>query len=567
MDSSEILLVSICLIFDTRVGDALVNFPGHFLSTAAFLVFNSQNSTFRRENPKFEILFVNSRNTNLPQPARQIRTTPTTMAEEEEAITSRIITDLEEILNQNQTAPISHSTLLDLESLLQSNDPDTLYRFTEQLSSRNLSLSSLIPPISSAMDAGPTNVSLLASKVYLSLLLSPNSPVFTLFTPMAFLSLLRSIRRSLKAFKHVSGSGSHSSVNRKRKGGGRRVQRANDFNEDESEGGFDARSLYLVVEKLELVVGLVYLNRFPDCLKSLIQTVVEIPVLLLESGGYEKLNVLCSGILIKLLRGEHGDLMSTAAEVLKSLMPLILMGKCQARSFALEFLMNGVMGVAKESDGVKNAVVNLPKYLVNKAPEKAEPRGLAVEAIMEIVKAMELEDQMGFVEYTVKLTKGKANLRLVAVDLILMLMMSTRDPLGVELDCEDSHSWGLSCLEALVERCSDSSAVIRARALSNLAQLVGFLSSDDRNRVILKKIMRFGDGQMNDLLKKRCVDEKAIVKKAALLLVSKLIGLFDGSVDGILLKTIGVSCSDPLVSIRKAAISALSEVSLLFSFM
>lgn len=60
--------------------------------------------------------------------------------------------------------------------------------------------------------------------------------------------------------------------------------------------------------------------------------------------------------------------------------------------------MNGVMGVSKESDGVRKAVVNLPKYLVNKAPEKAELRGLAVEAIMEIVKAMELEDQMGFVE-------------------------------------------------------------------------------------------------------------------------------------------------------------------------
>lgn len=104
--------------------------------------------------------------------------------------------------------------------------------------------------------------------------------------------------------------------------------------------------------------------------------------------------------------------------------------------------MNGVMGVAKEIDGVKKAVVNLPKYLVNKALEKAELRGLAVEAIMEIVKAMELEDQMRFVEYTVKLTKGKANLRLVAVDLILMLMTSMRDPLGVELDCEDSHSWG-----------------------------------------------------------------------------------------------------------------------------
>lgn len=51
----------------------------------------------------------------------------------------------------------------------------------------------------------------------------------------------------------------------------------------------------MVVEKLEFVVELVYLNRFLDCLKSLIQTVVEILVSLLELGGYEKLNVCVQG--------------------------------------------------------------------------------------------------------------------------------------------------------------------------------------------------------------------------------------------------------------------------------
>ncbi|KAK2645835.1 hypothetical protein Ddye_021030 [Dipteronia dyeriana] len=506
------------------------------------------------------------------------------MEEEEDATISRIIADLEETLansssnsnhnHHHQAAPISHSTLKDLQSLLDANDPDIVFRFFDNLSSKkNFSASSLIPPISSAMDSTTTNLSLSASKVYLSLLLSPNAPVFTLFTPVAFLSLLRSIRRSLKNPQQGSSGGSNLLVRCKKKGrarGKRNVERVSDeFNNDKS--GFDAKMFFFVMKKLESVMGLIHLNRFPDSLKSLIQTVTEIPVLSLslELGGglgsYGNLINLCGRILSKLMRSEHGSVESTAAEVLKSLTPLILMGKCQARTFALGFLSNQMMSMAKESEEIKKAVVNLPKYLVNKAPEKAEPRGLAVEAIMEIVKAMEVEDQIGFSEYSVKMSRGKANLRLLAVDLMLTIMMSLRDPLGVNLCVEVENSWGFSCLEALIQRCSDSSAVIRARALSNLAQLVGFFSNDDRTRRVLKQVIGSEEGKMNGLLRKRCTDEKAAVRKAALLLITKVTSLLGGSIDKFILKTMGMSCSDPLVSIRKAAITALSEASRKFS--
>ncbi|KAK0607776.1 hypothetical protein LWI29_020360 [Acer saccharum] len=506
------------------------------------------------------------------------------MEEEVDATIARIVADLEETLtnsssnsNHNQhhqAAPISHSTLTDLQSLLDANDPDIVFRFFDNLSSKkNFSASSLVPPISSAMDSTTTNLSLLASKVYLSLLLSPSSPVFTLFTPVAFLSLLRSIRRSLKNPQQGSSGGSNLLVRCKRKGrarGKRNVERESDeFNNDES--GFDAKMFFLVLKKLESVMGLIHLNRFPDSLKSLIQTVTEIPVLSLSLelagglGNYGNLTDLCGRILCKLMISEHGSVESTAAEVLKSLTPLILMGKCQARTFALGLLSNQMMGMAKESEEIKKAVVNLPKYLVNKAPEKAEPRGLAVEAILEIVKAMEVENQIGFAEYTVKMSRGKANLRLLAVDLILTIMMSLRDPLGVDLDVEVENSWGFSCLEALIQRCSDSSAVIRARALSNLAQLVGFFSNDDRTRRVLKQVIGSEEGEMNGLLRKRCTDEKAAVRKAVLLLITKVTSLLGGSIDEFILKTMGMSCSDPLVSIRKAAITALSEALRKFS--
>lgn len=351
------------------------------------------------------------------------------------------------------------------------------------------------------------------------------------------------------------------------------------FGDSENESEFDVRVLFIVLERLKLVLGLVHLCRFPDCLRSLVQTVAEIAVKGVElcgnSGVYGRFCELCDGILTEVMKGEHGDQGVSAVEILKSLTPLILLVKSPARSLSLDFVVNRMMGLAKESDEVKKAVLNLPKYIVQKAPEKAEPRGAAVEAIVEIVKVMDFEDQDGFAKYVVKMSQGKAQLRLLTVDLIIALMMSLKDPFGWHLDVEVESSWGLSCLEVLIQRCSDAAAGIRARALTNLAQLVGFFSGNDKSKSVLKKFMGFDSvgnevsdtpgSVMNNILKKRCMDEKAAVRKAALLVISKLISLSDCVPDEDFLKTLSMACSDPLVSIRKAAISALSEAFRIFT--
>ncbi|KAL6970282.1 hypothetical protein U1Q18_029982 [Sarracenia purpurea var. burkii] len=499
----------------------------------------------------------------------------------EEAI-NRIVTELEShhsLADPNSQTSISESTLLDLQTLLDNsfNADDTTHidRLYDELSSKDLSPSSLLRPITAALDSSsPAHIALLASKVYLSVILAPKAPVFTLFTPMAFLSLLRSLRRSLKTPNLAHRSSENRTRKKKgcRRAGSYRNQNRNvEDDEDQGDGShIDIRVLFSILERLELVLGLVHLDRFPDSLKSLIETVAEIPLLAYElcgaSASYNKLCDLCSGILSELLRPEHGDQSITAAEVLKSLTPSILLLKSQVRSFWIGFIVNRMMGMANESGEIKRTIVNLPMYLVHKAPEKAEPRASAVESIMEVVRAMKYEDQIGFSDYVVKMTQGKTHLRLLAVDLVPLLMMSIRDPLGLNSEIGVENSWGLRCLEALIQRCSDSTAGIRARALTNLAQLVGFLSGDDRSRGVLKEVMKFGnegrngpDGGMNDLLRKRCTDEKAAVRKASLLLISKLISLAGGALDEAVLKTMGMACSDPLVSIRKAAISALSE--------
>ncbi|KAL1220525.1 Condensin-2 complex subunit CAP-D3 [Cardamine amara subsp. amara] len=466
--------------------------------------------------------------------------------------------------------------ITDLNSLLETDDDEFLNRFYSSLSSM---APSFLRCISSAMDSPVESgrIAILASDAYLCLLLSTNCPVFTFFSPIAFLSLLGSIRRYLKLGHRedsatAAGQGSSNlqgeKGNKKKRGRGKRNLGYEDGDETE-EGGFDAKLLFRVLERLGSVMGLVHLDRFPDSLKSLVQTVSEIPLLALEYSGflnYDRSMEMCGKILGGVLNSDHGDLALTAAEISKSLTPLLLMGKHQARSFALGFVSRKMMGLAKDNSELKKVVSNLPKFLVHKAPEKAEPRGFAVEAILEIVKAMEVEDQSDFVDFVMKMCQGKSSLRILAVDLIPLLISSLGNPLGVDRSENGlKDSWGLGCLNALLQRCSDTNGLIRARALSNLAHVVGFLSGDQRSRSILKQALEFsseiseGKGIVTDLLKKRCVDEKAAVRRAALVLVSKLTSLMGGSFDGSILKTMGTSCSDPLISIRKAAISALSE--------
>ncbi|KAK4425865.1 Condensin-2 complex subunit D3 [Sesamum alatum] len=488
-------------------------------------------------------------------------------------IIARIVTNLETQL------PVSQYFLRDLETLLDftlnTNDTIDLENFYNELSSRNLSLSLLTNAISSAMDSGlSSGTSILASKVYLSLLLSPNAPVFTLFTPMAFLSLLRAIRLAIKKPSFGSGEGSApKSLGRKKKGrrnaGGNknRVENRVDSVESEAEeGGYDVKDLFFLLDKLEMVMGLVHLDRFPDCLKGLVETVCEIPTTAVEFWGnlasFRKLCELCSRVLSEALRAEHGNQEDTAAVVLKALAPMILLSKSQVRSFALGFVVNDMVGMFQSSSDIKMAVANMPKYLVQRAPEKAEPRALAVDSIMEIVKALDFENQGEFADYIIKMSEGKGRFRLLAVDLVPVFITSLRSSLGFDMVDGVENSWGIRLLEALVQRCSDLTAGIRARALTNLAQVVVSLSGNDKSRTVLKEVMGFGCEGINGIskiLKLRCMDEKAAVRKAALLLISKLTALLGGELDEELLKTVGMACSDPLVSIRKVAVSALSE--------
>ncbi|XP_051125725.1 uncharacterized protein LOC127247761 [Andrographis paniculata] len=481
-------------------------------------------------------------------------------------IVARIVSDLE------AQVPLSLSFFEDFESLLDYSrrtcDPIDLENLYNELSARNLSLISLVNAISSSMDSSLScRNPILASKVYQLLLLSPNSPVFTLFTPMAFLNLHRVIRLAVKHRSLVSKDGSRPKKARRNVGGkDKRVGNVETVDNDGEEGSYDVKDLFCLLELLEQVLHLVHLDRFSDCLKALVQTISEITMNAAELwenlGNFNKLCRLCSQILLEILKAEHGIQGDTAAEVLKALAPLILSSKQPLRSFALDFVRNCVVGIGKSSDDIMKAVANMPKYLVWKAPEKAEHRAFSVNSIMEIVKALDFEYQAEFADYVVKLSQGKGQVRLLSVDLIVAFLTTLSGPFGFEMVDGDENPWGFRLLKALIQRCSDYTAVVRARALSNLAQAVTHLSENDKSRTVVKEIIEVGIediGGVNKFLKLRCMDEKAAVRKAALFLISKLTSLLGGELDEELLKTVGMCGSDPLVSIRKVAISALSE--------
>ncbi|GJN34835.1 hypothetical protein PR202_gb23534 [Eleusine coracana subsp. coracana] len=291
--------------------------------------------------------------------------------------------------------------------------------------------------------------------------------------------------------------------------------------------------------------GRLPLGSHPDARRSLVDTAAELAAF---------------DVLAAVLGSDYHAV--AMQDVIRSLAPVVLSAtKSTARLAAVQFLVTKLvpLGAEEEEEGVRNAVAYLPRYLAVKAPDKTEARGLAVEAIVEVVQALGEEDREGFAGYVVAMAKGKAKGRLLAVDLVLamlpMLLPSNEDDTGMVED-----SWGLKFLHLLIERCSDIVGGVRARALMNAAQALDILSLRGVQVARLQEVMKIDNMGIGELLRRRCTDDKAAVRKAALVLTTKAIGLIGRPVDESLLCAIGTACSDPLVSIRKAALAAISEV-------
>ncbi|MCO5568222.1 hypothetical protein L7F22_021918 [Adiantum nelumboides] len=585
----------------------------------------------------------------------------------------------------------------------------------EELARQGISLVSVIQGLVVAMDTGGM-LGLFSADVYLGLMLAPGCPLYSLFSQVAFNSLLRCIRHACKPAAtpeqegSVSGAGT-SKTKGKGRGGKRKGKQGSDKLFGSQESGYDdefflpeAQNNHTVspqaalddvlqlLMRLQMTLRVFHFKDHQESLRSLIELMIELPHLVSEMqiedlGGESRAKrtaqhhafsspllttcSLCLKILKNLLDPSHGKPMDTAVVSFKLLAPSILLiragGNPHQRSQIREQTLSFITVQLKRHPhpGLRSVIAALPRYLAMKAPEKTEPRALAVESILAIVKILAIPDQRKFGHFVAKLSRGKPRNRIFAIDLAQSLLGMLADPLGLdkEEDCpneeccleeenapmeeeivplEDNSKasdevrsavhtpspgatggaetkiwWGTACLEALLHRCSDKIPAIRARALHNLAQILEQLSADIQNRAVLQSLLGFrsmappsnkeadyslrkaallndwhtpgrsspnlggqtpspepslvgpgaspltpgaGHGDLGSLLRRRCFDDKATVRKATLLLMTKSASLLGRPPDETMLEAMGSACADPMVSIRKAAMGALSEV-------
>ncbi|XP_048532322.1 condensin-2 complex subunit D3-like isoform X2 [Triticum urartu] len=433
----------------------------------------------------------------------------------------------------SSSSSTSTSPPLSLPSLTLLSSPATAASLFPRLAAAGLPASSLLLPLTSSFSAHPIP----ALTAYLRLLLAPASPLASLFSPLPFLSFLLALRKAATDTHNPSAASDSGNAANPRKRKNQRQQAAT------RPPSFLPQALSLLAD----AAGRLPLGEYPDALRSLIDTAAELAAF----------NVLAAVLGSRY----HAE---AVQDVIRALVPLVLSGgKSAVRSSAVEFLVRKIVPLGAdeegEEEGIRKVVGYLPRLLAVKAPEKSEARGLAVEAIVEVVQAMEPLQREGFAAYLVAMSRGKAKGRLFAVDMVLamlpVLLPSEIDESGLQ-----EGSWGLKCVQVLVERCSDSAGAVRARALTNAAHALDVLSERGVEVDRLQEVMKIGNMGLGELLRRRCIDDKAAVRKAALVLITKAIGLIGRPVDESLLTAMGAACSDPLVTIRKAALAAISEV-------
>nr|CAB3462282.1 unnamed protein product [Digitaria exilis] len=415
-----------------------------------------------------------------------------------------------------------------------SSAPAAVAPLFPRLADAGIPASSLLPPLEASLSAHP----LPAAVAYLRLLLAPASPLLTLFSPLPFLSLLLAIRKAASSAAGAANPSSSSAGGNPRK---RKNQRHRPSASPRAAPSLLPRALSLLAD----VAGRLPLRAHPDARRSLVDTAAELAAF---------------DVLAAVIGSDYHA--EAVQDVIRALAPVVLTAsKSAARVAAVHFLVTKLvpLGAQEGEDVVRKAVGYLPRYLAVKAPDKADARALAVEAIVEVVRALGAEERNDFAGYVVAMARGKAKGRLLAVDLVLTMLPVLLPSDGDDCDLEEG-SWGLKCLRMLVERCSDIVGGVRARALTNAAQALDVFSERGVEVVRLQEAMRVGDMGLGELLRRRCTDDKAAVRKAALVLITKAIGLIGRPVDESLLCAMGAACSDPLVSIRKAALAAISEV-------
>ncbi|GJP56701.1 hypothetical protein CLOM_g15756 [Closterium sp. NIES-68] len=277
-------------------------------------------------------------------------------------------------------------------------------------------------------------------------------------------------------------------------------------------------------------------------------------------------------MLLKLMDPQHGKPLESAARVLMALGPYILMTHAdvtvatssstsngtqtpslvfpsQLRSRGLDFVTSDILTRAPKE--TIPAVESLMRYLCLHAPERAEGRAAAVEAVVKVYGAVGRKERERF----------------------------------------------FLCLELMYRRASDVSPTVRARALvaltaslrtlkgrpslldsvladharaSNLAGAAdpgatpgggpGLRGQPVPGAGVGVGCSGLGVEEVLGMVRRRLEDEKGLVRKAAVGALEEIVGLSSLPLREELVDAIGELCSDSLLSVRRVALTALSKL-------
>ncbi|GJP43548.1 hypothetical protein CLOM_g2996 [Closterium sp. NIES-68] len=568
-------------------------------------------------------------------------------------------------------------TLAEMENFLQHmlsyNHEDQEQEVWESLAATGVSISSVVESLRLTMESSqkPPVVRLTAAAVFLNLFLLPNCPVYSVFNPLAFSTMIQTLRQVIvgnpPSASNVGTDAPTNDSGRKkrnhRKGKGTDKQRKSSMRIDEDEtgdfsdedgnqrGGDETQSrlgvtLLSVLGNLSQALEVLKLANQSEARKALLGMLVEVARFSLddqqwgEGGrgrvGADRTRVTVGGgrtveawrlpyhMLLKLMDPQHGKPLESAARVLMALGPYILMTHAdvtvatssstsngtqtpslvfpsQLRSRGLDFVTSDILTRAPKE--TIPAVESLMRYLCLHAPERAEGRAAAVEAVVKVYGAVGRKERERFFLFVGKLARvDRAAARVVAVDLSAALG-------DAQTGRENGNGRGVgngravliarvgSCLELMYRRASDVSPTVRARALvaltaslrtlkgrpslldsvladharaSNLAGAAdpgatpgggpGLRGQPVPGAGVGVGCSGLGVEEVLGMVRRRLEDEKGLVRKAAVGALEEIVGLSSLPLREELVDAIGELCSDSLLSVRRVALTALSKL-------
>ncbi|CAI5464179.1 unnamed protein product [Closterium sp. Yama58-4] len=399
--------------------------------------------------------------------------------------------------------PVSQEplTLAEMENLLQYmlsyTHDEQEQEIWESLAATGVSTSSVVESLRITMESSqkPPVVRLTAAAVFLNLFLLPNCPVYSVFNPLTFSTMVQALRQVITG---ISGSASVDAYTPKIDGGkkknrgkgkGTNKHRKSPLRSDEDDetgdmmdedgnqpGGDETRSrlgvtLLSVLGYLSQALEVLKLANQNETRKSLLGMLVEATRFSLEDqqrveggrkgyAGADRTRVSVGGgrtveawklpyrMLLKLTDPQHGKPLETAAHILMAFGPHILMTHADVtatssnsskapslvppsvlRSRALDFVTSDILTKAPKE--CIPAVESLMRHLCLNAPERAEGRAAAVEAVMKVYETVGRKEREGFFLFVGKLARvDRAAVRVVAVDLSAALVERM------------AHTWG-----------------------------------------------------------------------------------------------------------------------------